>query len=97
MPGSEATSARGWPRSFGNRPPLYVDTRVGVVEAIAADGEYFEREGERLARKYLVEAGVAPVLESEFRVAAMDFAPIDPDDLYSKYEATPPEWFWIEH
>jgi hypothetical protein len=71
--------------------------READFEKVYAETVAFEREGDRLARKYLVEAEVAPVLESEFRAAAMDYAPIDPDDLYSKYEATPPEWFWIEH
>jgi hypothetical protein len=29
--------------------------------------------------------------------AGIEYDPIDPDDLYSKYEATPPQWFQIPH
>jgi len=48
-------------------------------------------------REYLVEAGVADLLEREFATAGVRHLPIDRDELYSKYEATPPEWMWIEH
>ena len=29
--------------------------------------------------------------------ARLGHEPIDRDDVYSKYEAVPPEWMWIEH
>lgn len=66
-------------------------------EKVYAETVAFERQGDRLGRKYLIEAGVADALESDLQSAGMDHQPIDPDDLYSKYEAAPPEWFWIEH
>ena len=37
------------------------------------------------------------MLESELAAAGLDHEPIDRDDLYSKYEASPPEWMQIEH
>jgi len=40
---------------------------------------------------------VADLLEREFATAGVRHLPIDRDELYSKYEATPPEWMWIEH
>jgi len=54
-------------------------------------------QADRLSRKYLVEADVIGVLEPELAAAGIEHAPIDPDDLYSKYEAASPDWFWIEH
>ena len=72
-------------------------TRETDFERVYAETTQFERDGDRLGRKYLVEAEVAPVLEGELRAAGLGHEPIDPDDLYSKYEAVPPEWMWIEH
>lgn len=66
-------------------------------EKVYAETSAFEDNGGRLARKYLVEADAARPLEEQLRARGMEHEPIDPDDLYSKYEATPPEWFWIEH
>jgi hypothetical protein len=57
----------------------------------------FVPESGRLTRQYLIETGIAPMLEQELKAAGFDFAPLDPDDIYSKYEATPPDWMWIEH
>jgi hypothetical protein len=48
-------------------------------------------------RKYLVHADIADLLEAELARAGLDHDPIDRDDLYSKYEAAPPEWFQIPH
>jgi len=36
-------------------------------------------------------------LERELTAAGVDHEPIDRDDHYSKFEATPPHWMWIEH
>jgi hypothetical protein len=66
-------------------------------ERVYAETVKFERQGEQLSRQYLVEAGVTGILEIELRSAGIEFEPIDPDEVYSKYEATPPEWMWIEH
>ena len=38
-----------------------------------------------------------PTAEKALKSAKMGHLPVDPDDVYSKYEAAPPEWFWIEH
>ena len=66
-------------------------------EKVYAETVAFEAHGDRLSRKYLIEADAAGVLEPALKAAGMDYQPIDPDDLYSKYEAAPPDWFWIEH
>jgi hypothetical protein len=66
-------------------------------EKVYAETSAFEAHDDRLSRKYLIESDVTARLEGELRAQGMDFEPIDEDDVYSKYEATPPEWFWIEH
>lgn len=66
-------------------------------EKVYAEAAAFERLADRLERRYLIEAVVADSLAVALTSGQLDFQPIDPDDLYSKYEAAPPEWFWIEH
>ena len=66
-------------------------------ERVYAETTAFGSSGDRVTRQYLVEQGVADVLEREFAAGGVDHEPIDRDDCYSKYEATPPDWMWIEH
>jgi hypothetical protein len=66
-------------------------------EKVYAETVAFEQHGDRLGRKYLIEADVAELLVKELAAGGLAHLPIDPDDLYSKYEAAPPDWFWIEH
>jgi hypothetical protein len=78
-----------WTRMLREKPDDF--------EKVYAEAAAFEPQPDRLTRRYLIEAGVAEVLEAELAAAGLDHRPVDPDDLYSKYEAAPPEWFWIEH
>jgi hypothetical protein len=68
-----------------------------TFEKVYAETVAFEPHEGRVSRKYLIEAVAAEEIASLLRTAGMEYLPIDPDDLYSKYEAAPPEWFWIEH
>jgi len=68
-----------------------------AFEKIYAETPAFEKKGELLVRKYLIEADIVAELEPQLRSQGIDFEPIDEDEVYSRYEATPPEWFWIEH
>jgi hypothetical protein len=68
-----------------------------AFEKVYAETVAFERHEDRLGKRYLVEAGAAEKLTAAVAAAGLAFLPIDADDLYSKYEAAPPEWFWIEH
>jgi hypothetical protein len=72
-------------------------SREDDFEKVYAETTRFERQGERWSRQYLFEEAVADLLETELRAAGLDFAPLDRDDLYSKYEAVSPEWMQIEH
>lgn len=66
-------------------------------EKVYAETVKFAAESGRLTRQYLIQSEIAEMLEQQLRAASFDFAPLDPDDIYSKYEATPPDWMWIEH
>ena len=66
-------------------------------EKVYAETCRFEPRGDTLSRKYLFEETVGEKLETELAAAGVDFEPIDTDDIYSKYEASPPEWMQIEH
>lgn len=72
-------------------------TRPDDFEKVYAEEVNFESAGDTLRRKYLVEASVVKVLTAELSAAGVGHIPVDPDDLYTKYEAAPPDWFWIEH
>ena len=64
---------------------------------VYAETAAFDRVGERLGRKYLFEAGALTELREQLQGRAMPFEAVDEDEVYSKFEAAPPEWFWIEH
>ncbi len=71
--------------------------RQDDFEKVYAETTAFEQNDERWSRQYLVEEAVIGVLESVLAAAGLEHEPIDRDDLYSRYEAVPPEWMQIEH
>lgn len=85
----KARLAAFWSKLLREKPDEF--ERV-YAEQVASD-----RHGDRVGRKYLIVAGVEAVLVPELAAAGLDHQPVDPDDVYSKYEAAPPDWFWIEH
>lgn len=66
-------------------------------EKVYAEAAAFELHDGRISRRYLVEAPAAGAILKALAAAGIEHRPVDADDLYSKYEAAPPEWFWIEH
>ena len=74
-----------------------IRTRKDEYDRVYAETTRFAPAGDRLTRQYLVAADVADAVAGELAAAGIDHDPLDPDDLYSKYEATPPEWFQIPH
>lgn len=74
-----------------------IRTRPDEYEHIYAESAEMDAEGSTWTRKYLVDVEVIDVLETELKSAGLQYDPVDRDDLYSKYEATPPEWFQIPH
>jgi hypothetical protein len=78
-----------WTGMLRNRPDEF--------EKVYAETVKFGSESGQLTRQYLIQTGIAALLESELTAAGFDFAPLDHEDIYSKYEAAPPDWMWIEH
>lgn len=68
-----------------------------LFEKVYAETSAFELKVDRHTRKYLVEADAALAVLDLSGIHKLEFEPIDADEVYSKYEAAPPEWFWIEH
>ncbi|VTS02275.1 hypothetical protein [Tuwongella immobilis] len=68
-----------------------------AFEKVYAETVAFESSGGRLTRQYLFEADIAELLAGALDAAGVAHEAIDEDDTYSKYEATPPDWMWIEH
>ncbi|MSR55600.1 MAG: hypothetical protein EXS09_20300 [Gemmataceae bacterium] len=64
---------------------------------VYAEMARFDVQADRLARQYFVGSEICNLLREELSSVLIDFLPIDVDDLFSKYEATPPEWFQIPH
>ena len=71
--------------------------RPDDYEAVYAEAREFEREGGRVARRYMVApAGLAAVV-GDLAAHGIDHLPVDEDDTYSKAEASSSEWFQVEH
>lgn len=78
-----------WSHMLRSRPSEYL--------RVHAESAQSESHASRWSRKYLVGVDVVDVLADEMARAGIYYGPIDRDDLYSKYEAAPPEWFQIPH
>jgi hypothetical protein len=81
--------SRFWTRMLRDHKPDF--------EKVYAETTAFEEMGDRLSRQYLAAADVVGVLEIEMKADGIDHERIDLDEVYSKYEAVPPEWMQIEH
>jgi hypothetical protein len=75
----------------------FLRTRPDDYERVYAETTRFETAGGRVTRQYMVGADAADTVVGQLAAAGIEYDPIDPDDLYSKYEATPPQWFQIPH
>lgn len=64
---------------------------------VYAEASQFAGDRGCVTRQYMIGADVADTITNLLAAAGIDHDPIDPDDLYSKYEATPPDWFQIPH
>lgn len=78
-----------WTLMLRNRPDDY--------EKVYAEAVRFGSEDGRVSRQYLVEADGVETLARELSANGIQHAPIDLDEVYSKYEAATPDWFQIEH
>ena len=72
-----------------NRPAEY--------ESVYAETTEFRAAPIGFTRQYLVARGAIFTVLAEMASAGIDVESVDHDEPYSKYEATSPDWFQIEH
>ena len=72
-------------------------TNPSEYERVYAESSEMERQGSRNARRYLLGVDIVEVLQQQLAASGIDYDTIDTDDLYSKFEASPPEWFQVPH
>ena len=88
-PAFKGRLAAFWTHMIRHRPDDY--------ERVYSEAVAFETEGGKLCRKYMIEPNVFAALAAELTAHAVAFAEVDVDDLYSKAEASSPDWFQIDH
>jgi hypothetical protein len=72
-------------------------TRPDDYEQVYAEASRFGRAGGRVGRQYMVGVDAVDAILAELTAAGLGHEPVDRDDLYSKYEATSPDWFQLDH
>lgn len=72
-------------------------TQPDAYEALYAEATAFETSGGRPSRGYMVEASAAEAVAAALLAGGVEALPLDPDDTYTKYEASGSEWFQVEH
>lgn len=68
-----------------------------TYDAVYSEAKVFERTGGRVSRSYMVTAEAADAVATALTAAGVEVRKVDPDDVYSKYEASGSEWFQIAH
>jgi hypothetical protein len=64
---------------------------------VYAETSLLGAHGDRASRQYLVGADAIATIERSLGEAGVDHDPIDADEMYSRFEATSPDWFQIPH
>jgi hypothetical protein len=85
----KARLAAFWTHMLRNHPNDYEKVYAEATRFAVIDG--------RVSRQYLVEAEAVVNLTSELSARGIALAPVDLEDLYTKYEAASPDWFQLEH
>lgn len=68
-----------------------------TYDAVFAEAKAFEAHAGKVSRAYMVEADAAETLIAALAAADLAALPLDPDDTYTKYEASGSEWFQLAH
>ena len=74
-----------------------IRTLPDTYEAVFAEAKEFDATNGRVSRSYMVGADAADAVASALSANGLDALPLDPDDTYTKYEASSSEWFQIPH
>jgi hypothetical protein len=66
-------------------------------EGVYAEQHAFETRGDCLGKIYQFALPIHDTLTAMLTAEKFTYDRVDTDDVYNKYEATPPDWFQIEH
>ncbi len=87
--------------AFGSRLTAFwthvLRTRPADYARVYAEATRYGTSADRVTRQYMVEAGAIGALTGELTAAGVGFESVDEADTYTKYEASPPDWFQIAH
>jgi hypothetical protein len=72
-------------------------TQLETYKAVFAEAKHFDTAAGRVSRQYMVEADAADAVVAALVENGFEVVPVDPDDTYTKYEASGSEWFQIPH
>ena len=65
--------------------------------AVYAEATHFGTTDGNVSRAYMVAADAAEAVVESLTANGIATSPLDPDDVYTKYEASSSEWFQIAH
>ncbi len=74
-----------------------IRTQPDTYDAVFAEAKAFDTTDGRRSRAYMVETSAIDAVTQALAANGVDCAPLDTDDVYTKYEASGSEWFQIAH
>ncbi len=74
-----------------------IRTHPTVYAAVYAEASHFGLTDGKVSRSYMVTATAASAVAEALAASGVEALPPDPDDTYTKYEASGSEWFQIAH
>ena len=74
-----------------------IRTQPTAYAAVYAEATHFGTSDGKVSRQYMVAADAADAVCESLAAHGVEALPPDPDDTYTKYEASGSEWFQIAH
>ena len=74
-----------------------IRTQPTAYAAVYAEATHFGTSAGRVSRSYMVAADAVDAVCEALTAHGVAAVPLDPDDTYTKYEASGSEWFQIAH
>ena len=74
-----------------------IRTAPAAYAAVYAEATHFGTSAGRVSRSYMVAADAVDAVAEALAATGVEALPLDPDDTYTKYEASGSEWFQIAH
>lgn len=74
-----------------------IRTQPTAYAAVYAEATHFGTSAGKMSRQYMVAADAVEAVAEALAATGVEALPLDPDDTYTKYEASGSEWFQIPH